>query len=200
MNIKQLLGAKGIHYLVTRFGPRKLRSIAFDEKYRSGEWDFNSNSEVDLAVAIQRYLRKGDLLIMGCGGASVLEGLEGSGLRSALGIDLSEEAVRIASRFASDKISFKVADMVTFECPRPYDIILFSESLYYVPATDQVDLLLRLSLYLKTGGVFIVTFAQAKRYVNLLERIREAFTVIEDHSFPNSTRHLIIFSASIRLS
>jgi hypothetical protein len=40
MRLKQLLAAKGIHYFVTRFGPARLRGMAFDEKYRRGDWSF----------------------------------------------------------------------------------------------------------------------------------------------------------------
>lgn len=191
MRIKQLLAAKGIHYLVTKFGSLKLRGLAFDEKYRRGHWIFPSDD--GLSAVIHRYLRGGDLLIMGCGGASVLEGVESQGLKSVLGIDLSQEAIRLASRFTSDKISFQLADMVTFVCLHPYDLILFPESLYYVPVASQESLLKRLAEHLKPGGVFVATFAQAKRYNNMIDRIRRNFVVLEDRRFSASNRHLIVF-------
>lgn len=194
MRINQLLAARGIHYLVTKLGSPKLRSLAFDEKYRQGHWR-HSDSVDELVAIIHRYLRGGDLLIMGCGGASVLESVELQDLKSALGIDLSQEAIRLASRFASDKVSFQLADMVTFECPHPYDLILFSESLYYVPVASQESLLRRLAAHLKPGGVFLVTFAQAKRYKNMINGIRRNFAVIEDRTFSGSTRHLIVFNS-----
>ena len=191
--IKKLLAAKGIHYLVTRFGPRKLRSIAFDQKYRSGAWNFVGTNDSDLADTVRRYLRNGDLLIMGCGGASVVRELEASGLQSVLGVDLSEEAIRLARRSAPVKATFQLADMVTFECPHSYDVILFSESLYYVPGGRQVALLNRLGAHLKSGGAFVVTLAEAKRYQDIIERVRTNFRIIEDHPFPGSTRHLLVF-------
>jgi len=193
MTIRRLLAARGIHYLATRFGWRKLRSLAFDEKYRAGDWNFRTDGTGELAAVIRRYLRAGDLLIMGCGGASILEGVEASGLNSALGIDISEEAIRLASRFASARIAFRLADMETFQCPHPYDVILFSESLNYVPATRQMPLLKRLAEQLKPGGALVVTFAQAKRYADILERIRRNFAVLEDRPFPGAKRHLLVF-------
>jgi 2-polyprenyl-3-methyl-5-hydroxy-6-metoxy-1,4-benzoquinol methylase len=189
-----LLAAKGIHYLVTRFGPLKLRGLAFDEKYRQGHWSFHSNGD-ELSAVINRYLRGGDLLIMGCGGASVLEGMDLHGVKSVLGIDLSQEAIRLANRFASDKVSFQLADMVTFECPNHYDLILFSESLNYVPVAGQESLLRRLAESLKPGGVFVVTFSQAKRYKNMIDGIRRDFVVLEDRTFTGSNRHLIVFNS-----
>lgn len=145
MDFRRLLGLKGIHYLATRFAPLRVRGIAFDEKYRCGRWVFETDGGPELTSVICRYLQKGDILILGCGGASILEDLKREGLNSALGVDLSQEGIRLASRFASDNISFRVADMITFECPQAYDVILFSESLNYVPAVRQVDLLRRLA-------------------------------------------------------
>jgi len=190
---KQLLAAKGIHYLVTRFGPQKLRSMAFDEKYRQGDWRFQGDSTGELPGVVRRYLRKGDLLVLGCGGSSILEGLEADGVNSVLGLDLSEEAIRLASRYASPKVAFQIANMETFECPRSYDVVLFSESLNYVPGGRQVALLHRLGAHLKPGGAFVVTLAEAKRYHDIIERVRANFRMLEDHPFPGSTRHLLVF-------
>ena len=195
MNFRRLLGARGIHFLVTRFGPRRLRSLAFDEKYISGDWSPPTDGESELPIVTSRYLRKGDLLIMGCGGCSVLKGLESLGLNSALGIDLSPEAIRLANRYASEKITFQIADMVSFDCPRSFDVILFSESLYYITASQQKAVLGRLAARLNQGGVFIATFAQAVRHHSILERIRDAFQVVEDRPFVGSKRHLIVFRA-----
>lgn len=193
MNLRRLLAARGIHYLVTRFGPAKLRAMAFDEKYRQGDWRFSGDSTGELPVVVRRYLRHGDLLVMGCGGASILDGLEADGLNSALGIDLSEEGIRLASHYASKKISFQQADMTKFVCPRSYDVILFSESLNYVPLDGQAGLLSGLGASLKPGGVFVVTFAQSRRYHDMIESIRKHFTLLEDRNFPGSARHLLVF-------
>lgn len=192
--IKRLLALKGIHYFVTRFGWEGLRSRAFDGKYERGDWSSHGDGKGELPAAINRYLRQGDLLIMGCGGASVLDGLQSPGFTSALGVDLSPEAIRLAGRFAAERVTFQVADMESFQCPKPLDVILFSESIYYVPASRQVALLQRLSASLKPGGVFIVTLAEAVRYAAILARIRESFTVLEDRPFPHSSRQLIVFS------
>jgi SAM-dependent methyltransferase len=193
MRFKQLLAAKGIHYFVTRFGQARLRGLAFDEKYRSGDWNFKGESSDELPSTIRKYLRGGDLLILGCGGASILGSFEPAAFTSVLGVDLSAEAVRLASRIARDNILFQVGDMVTFQCPKDYDVILFSESLYYVPSSQQGELLKRLAGHLKPGGVFIVTLAQAKRYHAIIELIRRNFHMVEDRKFANSERQLLVF-------
>lgn len=194
MNLRRFLAAKGIHHLVTRFGWLGLRGLAFDEKYRRGDWTFGADGSSELANVTAAYLRQGDLLIMGCGGASVIDGLGAEAFATVLGVDLSREAIRLAGRYASDRVSFQLADMVAFECPRPFDVILFSESLYYAPASARESLLRRLSRHLKPGGVFVVTIAQAGRYASILESIRKNFMVREDRKFAGSARHLIVFS------
>ena len=193
--IKRLLAAKGVHYLVTRFGGVTLRRLAFDGKYESGEWKFHGDGTGDLPAVLTRYLRRGDLLIMGCGGASILDGVASGGLNSATGIDISPEAIRAARLRSSAQVSFQVAEMETFEPPRLYDVILFSESLYYVPAAAQLPLLRRLAASLKPQGVFVVTLAEARRYHGILETIRTHLRVLEDRTFHGSFRHLIVFAA-----
>lgn len=193
MKIQRLLAARGIHFLVTRFGSRELRKLAFDEKYRGGDWRFNRDSSGELPDIVRHYLCKGNLLIMGCGGASILSNFACDEFTSVLGIDLSEEAIRIASTLTSSRISFQVSDMEHFVPERHFNVILFSESLYYVHSNRQIALLRRLANSLESAGVFVVTLAQPKRYKDILARIRTSFTVLEDRSFPNSNRHLVVF-------
>lgn len=198
MRLSEIFATKGLHYFVTRFGPARLRGLAFDEKYRTGQWRFDAEADGALTPVISQYLRKGDLLMMGCGGASVLEGLHDDQLNSALGVDLSKEAIGLANRFASDKISFRVADMLVFNCPHLYDVILFSESLYYVPEAKRESLLLRLMNCLNFRGVVIVTVAHPLRYQRMLNAIRATFDIIEDRALSGSNRHMIVFRSSDR--
>jgi SAM-dependent methyltransferase len=196
MNYRQFLALPGIHYFAWRFGWKKLRSQAFDAKYRSGDWSFGDDGSGALASVIRDYLNKGDLLIMGCGGASILKDFQTDEISSSLGIDLSEEAIRLANRFASKNITFYVADMMTFKSPHAVDVILFSESLYYIPENKQQLLLRQLSADLKPSGAFIVTLAESKRYKGMLDSIRHHFCVLEDRTFSGSARHLLVFRPS----
>src|ERR1035437_6706058 len=98
MRLKQLLAAKGIHYFVTRFGPARLRGMAFDEKYRRGDWNFKGESSDELPSAIRKYLRAGRRLLLGGGGPPILESFKTTGFSSFLGLALWAEGVRPASR------------------------------------------------------------------------------------------------------
>ena len=80
-----------------------------------------------------------------------------------------------------------------FQCPRDDHVVLLSESLYYVPSFQQKKVLKRLAEHLKSGGVIIVTLAQARRYHAIIELIHQGFQMVEDRSFINSERHLLVF-------
>jgi 2-polyprenyl-3-methyl-5-hydroxy-6-metoxy-1,4-benzoquinol methylase len=146
--------------------------MAFDAKYKDGSWRFEGDATGELPRVVTRYLRRGDLLVVGCGGASILQGLGADHYRSVLGIDVSPEAIDLAGRYASSTVTFQVADVETFNSAARFDEILFSESLYYVAASRQIELLNRLSGLLKPGGTFVVTVADPTRYRRLIERIR----------------------------
>ena len=194
--IRKLLGMHGVHYLVTRFGPQCLKLLAFDEKFHNGAWNFTNHPDYDLADVVKRYANKGNVLIMGCGTTSIMGCLEADGFSSVLGIDISSEAIRMASQYASPKVSFKQADMIHFKCPSSFNIILFPESLYYVSMPQRKALLQRFCASLKPEGCIIATFAQARRYARLLRMIRRNFHVLEDREFEAARRRLIVFRSS----
>ncbi len=85
--------------------------------------------------------------------------------------------------------------MLKFQCPKPYDVILLSECLYYVPASHQIEMLLRFLAGLKAGGAIIVTLAEPKRYREIIDRIRKCFALAEDRAFSGSNRHLLVINS-----
>ncbi len=195
--VKRMLSAilrlRGIHFLATRFGPASIKARAFDEKYRSGVWNFSQDGPKELADAVVRHAKHGDLLIMGCGSASILQNLAEANFSSVLGVDLSAEALELARHRAGPKVTFEQRNMVTYQCNKTYNVILFSESINYVPNSERRRLLARLCTYLKPDGVIIVTIAQAKRYESIIMMIRQHFEICEDRGFAGSERHLLVF-------
>lgn len=192
--IRGMLALPGVQYAATRFGNERLRGISFDEKFRRGHWNFSADSE--LVEILERNANGGNILILGCGAASVARATRPDSYRTILGVDISTEAIARANQHASDRIEFKQGDMETFKCDREYNVILFSESLYYVNVLKRKPLLQRLSQSLTDTGVIIVTIAQPQRYAGLLETIRSNFSVVEDRTFEGSKRHLLVFRSA----
>jgi SAM-dependent methyltransferase len=74
-----------------------------------------------------------------------------------------------------------------------YDLILFEESLYYVPFSRQ-RLLRRYARSLRPGGLFIVTVAHPDQFTGMIRMIRTNFQIIEDKfASPLSGRLLLAF-------
>jgi len=188
----RLLGIPVVHWFATRIGPARLRARSFDVKYRSGEWDFRSDSR-DLARLVEEYINKGHLLVLGCGTCSIVRDLTPNSFTSLLGIDLSVEAITRARRSSGSRERFEVGDMLTFQCQQQYDVVLFSESLYYVPGRHRAALLHSLRANLTDTGRVIVTIAEPKRYAAILKAIRLAFDVEVDRALDSGERHVLVF-------
>jgi 2-polyprenyl-6-hydroxyphenyl methylase/3-demethylubiquinone-9 3-methyltransferase len=191
--LKKVFTAPGAHYLLTRFGGAALRKKCFDEKYLSGDWDFAGNPDSALAVVVEKYAAGGHILILGCGSASMVGGLSPNSFQTLLGIDISPEAVKRASRQKSEAVRFEVGDISKYKCGRKYDVILFSESIYYVNPLRRKRLLKYLADNLTGQGRIIVTIAQPERYAGILKMIRRNFQVAEDRNFQDSPRRLLVF-------
>jgi SAM-dependent methyltransferase len=187
---KRLLSSR-VQRLADRFGCMWIRRFYFDEMFLSGNWIFEGDAE--LAKVVTEYGRHGDVLMLGCGGAAVLADLDLSAFQSIHGVDISKEALKLSRRFARPNVTFEQGNMLRFWPSAPYDVIVFSESLYYVPVLRRHKLLRRLSLRLKPGGAFIVTVYDCQIYAEILHMIRAHFRIIEDRSVGTGLRQLIVF-------
>jgi trans-aconitate methyltransferase len=190
---QKLLAMPVLHYIGTRFGAKAVKKKCFDEKYRNGEWKFENNCEPELVSVIEKYSRGGGILMLGCGPASVARILVPKVCSSFLGVDISLEAITRAQLQQAENIRFELGDFVKAEYSGRYDIILFSESLYYVNPLARRALLARLAGNLNEKGWIIVTIAQPLRYHGIIDMIRRHFNVVEDRRFDNSSRHLVVF-------
>lgn len=78
--------------------------------------------------------------------------------RKILGVDYDSDKIEIAQKaFLSKKcnVQFKAADMRSFEIP-PSDAILFNDSLHYVDANSQQQILCKAAASLNIGGSIVV--------------------------------------------
>jgi trans-aconitate methyltransferase len=190
--VRRFLSLRGIHYAVTRFGGKRLRSLSFDGKFQSGDWNFNSENP-DLVHLVETYCFNGHILALGCGTAPIASALNAASFQSFLGIDLSEKAIGIANNRANESIRFEVGEMVGYQCRRNYDVILFSDSFYYVNRFSRKKFLRRLCRSLTPRGRIIVSLAQPMRYASILTMIQSNFTVEVDRSLGGAQGHVLVF-------
>jgi SAM-dependent methyltransferase len=187
-----LVRAFHLYGIVTRSCGRAVRRWAFDQMYRTGKWHFDENHP-ELISAIEEYSSNGAILILGCGTASIVSYLNQNAFRYLLGIDISPEAISKARRQSTAKVHFKVADILEYQCERNFDVILFSESLYYIRDTEQEELLRRLGRHLTPSGCFIVTLSNPKEYTGIIQMIKAGFQVLRESYFTGVDRLFLIF-------
>lgn len=193
-NIIRLLSTiKVFHFILTRYGSEKVRRICFDEKFASGEWNFACEQGEELVTLVKHYARNGKILVLGCGTASLCQLLPDDSYEEILGIDISKVAITEASKRGRARMRFVTADIVKYRYEGHYNVILFSESIYYCKQKDRRNLLQTCKNHLTSNGVIIVTISYPLRFNNILNEIREGYQVLEDRNFKNTIRYLIVF-------
>lgn len=105
----------------------------WDEEYRSRMWDYLSDiTEYARYSVVYGYIRKfnGDegILDMGCGAGLLFDMLLDDEKSNYTGVDLSKEAIRIASGKTS-RDQFQNADINHYVPHKRYDVFVFNESL-----------------------------------------------------------------------
>jgi SAM-dependent methyltransferase len=189
-HISELLRSPGLKLQNIRRGVRQRRGSTaekadlWDREYASGKWD-HCQDTVDpvLYAAIARYSRAGRLLDLGCGWGSTAVELPPSAVSYYLGVDISAVAIASATRrsegAALRRNAFVVGDIAHFDPGGHFEVILFRESLYYLP--DVGAALRYYSQFLvPLHGCFIVTLASRARYGDVLDVIAADFEVLEE--------------------
>lgn len=189
----KLLALPGIHYLAARFCGPLLRRLAFDAKFENGDWIHSP--DYHLAKVISELYAGGDILSMGNGGNALGRALDQKDYYFYLGLDVSTKATAYARQLSDcNKQHFITRDMTKFKSSWKFDVIVFPESIYYLPPTAQLSLLRKLSSNLKKNGHFIITIAQPARQFSSLELIRNNFTCVSDRAMLSwASRWLLVF-------
>lgn len=188
----RILTFRPFYGFVLRFCGKTLRRTAFDQMYQSGRWDFDDKT-TELIEIIEGYARNGAILILGCGTASIVRHLNQSTFQYLLGVDMSPVAISKASKQANTKIHFEVGDIEELRCQQAFDVILFSESLYYLKTAKAETVLGRLQRDLRPGGCIIATFYDPKPYKDVIEMISGGFDVLKQGTFTGSNRYFLVF-------
>jgi SAM-dependent methyltransferase len=183
-----------LYYLCGRFGSPRLRGWAFDQNYPKECWDrFDDTHSPKSAEVVEKYARKGRILDMGCGRGTLAYKLNPDSFESYLGVDVSPAAITMAQKRKSQKINFEIGDLQRYKCREKYDVIVFEESLYYVPFFVG-RLLRRYAQCLRPGGLFVVTVAHPDQFRGMIKIIRKNFQIVEDRlTSPSGGRLLLVF-------
>lgn len=145
---------------------------------------------------IERYVRQGSILDLGCGPGATGNELNADMYSTYTGIDISEVAIARARERTrwnnrSIKNEYLCSDIGDYTPAHRYDVIVFGDSIYYVSRGQIGKMLHRYSTYLDKRGVFIVRIRGA--YPSILAIIEDEFLVIEKQFHFNAEICVVVF-------
>lgn len=103
---------------------------------------------------IKEYI-KGDVLDVGCGCGYGTDFLS-KGVKSIIGIDLSEDAIKYCNKYHSSKAEFRVMSADSFSFNRKFDTIISFDMLEHITAEQQEEFAKKTVEHLKENGTLIV--------------------------------------------
>lgn len=187
-----------------RWGSPDAKRQTWDLEYASGKWTYdragiNNERQEPIYSYLERYGNDGSVLDLGCGsGMTALE--MKNNFREYTGVDVSEVAVNKARSLLSEeadrcgKVRFFAADIYSFVPDRRFSVILFRESIYYVPQHRIKAMLQRYRAHLLDDGVFIVRLCDTNRYKGIIRIVESNFRMIEKYTPRNSSAVVLVCS------
>jgi SAM-dependent methyltransferase len=167
--------------LVQRYGPEDAKRKLWNGEFASGHWkQLEAGGDESVHLLVERYASKGSILDLGCGPGTTGIELDPAAYSIYTGVDISDVAVLKARNRAqmagrAERNQYLQSDILTYVPMRPYDVILYGESIYYVPVRRVAAMLDRYATYLTPGGVFVARFCE------VTGKLREVLDIIEGH-------------------
>ena len=152
---------------------KKTNSLAiFDDQFKTGFWDYLSNldelAHYSIIVGYCYFWKPHpSILDVGCG-QGVLQGRLKIGSYSYFeGIDFSKEAILQAEHRLDSKTTFRVTPILDYKTEKLFDIIIFSESLYYLDNINEVSKVIdRYTQFLEVNGKIIISHYNYAQNIN----------------------------------
>ena len=187
--------------VLKRWAPTRLKQIVWHAEFKRGKHlhDIPNHGKSEVCYYIEKYAEGGDVLDLGCADGHVGFGLDPEKCRSYTGVDISEVGVKQAKcqRDSTSnplpQMEFVVGDISKYIPSKPVDVILFKDSLYYIPKRKIIPVLHNLRKYLKSNGVFIVQMDNIKRHNWIRNLILANFDCLEDRVYRDRDFMRLIF-------
>jgi SAM-dependent methyltransferase len=185
--------------LIQSWGTGRMKRELWNREFASGRWDFIETSSGDIIYKfLEKYAQNGSILDLGCGSGNTSCELSESVYCGYLGVDVSDIALSKARQRSLTcgrhrKNIFVRADIATYVPEDQYELILFRESIYYIPPHRIRPTLQRYSTYLKPSGVIIVRSHAKKVAEELIALIGNAFSVVDEFYAEPQSPAVVVF-------
>jgi trans-aconitate methyltransferase len=195
----------GIRGLLQAYGSGTIKRHLWNGEFARGRWNCPDRPATDFAYpCVEKYACDGSILDLGCGAGRAANELDATAFQRYTGVDVSDVALESARTTAaaagrSAQVFFTQSDIASYVPAERHDVILFMESLYYVPWARIPALLDRYSNYLKPAGVFIVRmWTGTDKYLPIVKIIENQCAVVEKQVSEDPNAILIVFQPRVR--
>jgi SAM-dependent methyltransferase len=181
MNLKRK-AQNVLRMLVQRYGSERAKRNLWNEEFSAGKWNFlDATGEESVRSYVEKYAEHGAILDLGCGSGTTGIELDPASYTYYTGVDISDVAIEKAKTRAreagvADRREHRSSDILTYVPERKYNVILFGDSIYYIPFARIASMLSRYAAYLTDNGVFVV------RLFDVSGKRRQIVDIIESHS------------------
>ena len=187
--------------LKQRWGTSELKRSIWDKEYAEGRWDHCDHSpDAPVYAYVERHCANGSILDLGCGSGNTGTELRVDKYQRYVGVDISEVAVQKAAERSKahgrgEKNAYAQGDITAYVPTQKFDLILFRESIYYIPRVQIKNVLERYTGYLTDRGVMVVHVGKGatKKGREIFEIIAGDFQVVE--GTPHGDAFTIVFKA-----
>lgn len=169
--------------LIHKYGSEVLKKRLWNRDYSRGMYGYGCSAGDFLYPYLVKHAHRGSILDLGCGEGTTENELDQQAYTECVGVDISDVAIARAKAWSErtgrvGRNKFNCCDIARFVPSQEFDLILFRDSLYYVPLSKIKATLDRYSDFLKEGGCFVVRLYDGIRYASLVEIIEANFSVL----------------------
>jgi SAM-dependent methyltransferase len=171
--------------ILKKWGRASNAKAIWDEEFAKGQWEYLDNTSEDIIYGyLAKYLNTGCLLDLGCGSGNTGSELDISIYSKYTGVDISEVAIQRAEARSinngrQQKNEYFCSDIASYSPRMNYDVILFRESIFYIPLSRIKAALNKYSAFLSRNGVFIVRMCDRKKYSKIVQLIESNYRVLD---------------------
>lgn len=166
------------------YKPLSRSKQTWEQEFKDNKWDYlsdiNQLSRYSIIIGYFNFwFEGGSILDLGCGQGLLLNRLNGINYELYVGVDLSEEAMKIAANIATNKAKFVCSEISSYEPDQRFDMIVFNESLYYLD--KPIVVIKKYKNFLSKDGKIIISMWDNKERNNKLWKdVDKSFKVVDD--------------------
>jgi 2-polyprenyl-3-methyl-5-hydroxy-6-metoxy-1,4-benzoquinol methylase len=185
--------------VVKKWGGATAKARLWDSEFASGQWmRLDHTMEDPIYGYLEHYAAGGDILDLGCGSGNTGNELDGSKYTNYTGTDISAVAVRKAQMRSRQngrggRNEYICACIESFVPSKKYDVILFRESIFYIPRVRIRSVLDGYINYLTPDGAFIVRMCDREKYKTIVKLIDEHYRVVDRHLADSDKGIILVF-------